>query len=1017
MKKKIKSVSIILLIVSILFLTISVSFAETSGTGGIGDGGSSSATGSGSWNSTVFGFRIAAYNSSNSQKGSVQTYYKSSISELSTWIERDSDGSWTTTPTVLYDYLDIPYAGVSNNYSNLKSLITAAGITLSSGDYVLIEPFTEIGGVLLSFRGISNSTATVTYDGKNYSFSEWYKRPATILADAAKVGNDITVGGKTYTAPSSLCTVSNYSSSKCGYSSNSYLGYGITVVKYEDMYPKGSIEITKKNSVTKTTISGVEFYLYSGSDCEGNNYITKGTTNSSGKITFSDLTPGSYSIYENTIPSGYSTPSTRCTNITVTSDNTTKKDIENSPKGSLTIKKKNNLGVDVTGAEFTVYSGANCTGSIETKLTSSGNVSFTLDAGTYYVEETKVSNSNYYEGVTGGCKQINISAGADTPISWEDNKLSCQYYLDTIVGADKKATTIEEKRNLIKLYNGQYVTGQGTYSTYRGLLNFDNPKCSPEKVTKSYETSCLGVKTSSSSSSSFNENNISMFTEKHGNYTFCLTTFDLENDLGKSNFGTVNSGQAIIKKSGVIAIATLKRTCYNYGDETEELKELNYTDYVSSHPTLNEVTLSQSSKTRISNKNNKTITVEKLDKNDVLIEKGASFNLYEGYDCSAAGNIYNNSSAYVGKLNESGILNFSNLPDGQYSVYEKETFNGITMPGTSGLIMSDGSRTTSNRCTNIDVNSSSSSVNKDIRIIKVGYLLPKVYASNGEGILSYHTKPNKQYKYIGRAIMSQFNFKGPKSLDFNIGLTGFGGETSSSECSYYSEQEVITATTKKNSTTIYKKLGDIYSYELAFRTIDINNPFPGKNGIARRTGLNWSIFSLDANNDNTIDSKDIDNLDKYLNSGSGGLQIGDLSEQPSYGDDIFENSADWEDIWNTEEETEITDLDLRYDMNGDKRVTTSDIETVKRLMNDYINSGSDTYGKTILNNSNSSLGIDKTTNKKVTAKYRIELKPSDIEAIRKYNKQKTYDDYTLTCNSNGNKCTSNFLKKLKEGSL
>ena len=64
---------------------------------------------------------------------------------------------------------------------------------------------------------------------------------------------------------------------------------------------KGGITITKTDAENGAVLSGVHFILYNGN----NNFIAEGDTDSEGKLSFSNLPLGSYSIVETHTPTGY----------------------------------------------------------------------------------------------------------------------------------------------------------------------------------------------------------------------------------------------------------------------------------------------------------------------------------------------------------------------------------------------------------------------------------------------------------------------------------------------------------------------------------------------------------------------------------------------------------------------------------------------------------------------------------------------------------------------------------------
>lgn len=244
MKKKIY----ILMVIFFMILNIDVINADgvISGTGGSSGGTTTGGGGSGT-HLQNYGYAIHFCSVSSD---SCDTYiYKvysfhgikgwETPSGLVGWItatQNDKKYTVKTDPTKLYKYLNIPYTGYNGDYQALKNIISDKEIELTTGDYILIEPFTQIDGELYTFRGIVSTSTKVG----QYSFHENYKAAAMTLANAAKVGNDIEAGGNTYKAPIGPCDQSKYGKSWqkyfCGYDTNKYIGYGITVVRYDQIY-------------------------------------------------------------------------------------------------------------------------------------------------------------------------------------------------------------------------------------------------------------------------------------------------------------------------------------------------------------------------------------------------------------------------------------------------------------------------------------------------------------------------------------------------------------------------------------------------------------------------------------------------------------------------------------------------------------------------------------------------------------------------------------------------------------
>lgn len=252
------------------------------------------------------------------------------------------------------------------------------------------------------------------------------------------------------------------------------------------------------------------------------------------------------------------------------------------PTGTLKITKKNNLGANVSGAGFTVYSGSNCdiNNEIGQYFTNArGEKSIDLSLGNYSLKETKKA-SNYYEDPDDTCINFTITSGTTVTKSFT-NTLTCQYYLDEI---KNNYTGEERKKQLIKLYEGTYNEKQGNYSSYKKLLDFNNPECS-STVSCSYSNDSSCLYTSKGVESTFSENNLSCYneTEKIGTFNlYCLTSFTFDNKLnGVKNFTGI-SGQIIreLSENDVLATATLKKTCYGFGISSSETPSVNYSNYV-----------------------------------------------------------------------------------------------------------------------------------------------------------------------------------------------------------------------------------------------------------------------------------------------------------------------------------------------------------------------------------------------------------------------------------------------------
>jgi hypothetical protein len=147
-----------------------------------------------------------------------------------------------------------------------------------------------------------------------YDYYDWYSKPAILLSNAAKVGSNITVGNKTFTAPTTSCNVDSYSGKKfCGYSSDKNIGYGITVVRYEDIYKNGEIKISIKRNDTQQLIKTKDA-TFRISNSNGQKIID--VTTKLGVVEHS-LEQGTYKIEEIVSPQGYNLSSAKTVYVNI----------------------------------------------------------------------------------------------------------------------------------------------------------------------------------------------------------------------------------------------------------------------------------------------------------------------------------------------------------------------------------------------------------------------------------------------------------------------------------------------------------------------------------------------------------------------------------------------------------------------------------------------------------------------------------------------------------------------------
>ena len=120
-------------------------------------------------------------------------------------------------------------------------------------------------------------------------------------------------------------------------------------VTRENTPVKGSIEILKVDADTKQPLAGVVFRLF---DANGNK-IADGTTDTGGKVTFSNLRLGKYFYQEISTVDGYVLDETKYDFNLTTANLNIKVTRENVPaKGSISVRKVDATGAPLVGAEL-----------------------------------------------------------------------------------------------------------------------------------------------------------------------------------------------------------------------------------------------------------------------------------------------------------------------------------------------------------------------------------------------------------------------------------------------------------------------------------------------------------------------------------------------------------------------------------------------------------------------------------------------------------------------------------------
>lgn len=170
--------------------------------------------------------------------------------------------------------------------------------------------------------------------------------------------------------------------------------YPFEAVTLKFEIPHGSVSVMKNAAVSGVALSGAVFEML---DANGAVIQTQ-TTGSDGTATFSNLTPGAYSVHEKTAPQGYLLSATSTQNVMVTAGVNAQVSFSNDvSKSRIRIVKTDFLTGDaLPGAEFTITrlsapSGGSGIGSVAAVLTTGTDGTAEtgwLEWGRYRIEET-----------------------------------------------------------------------------------------------------------------------------------------------------------------------------------------------------------------------------------------------------------------------------------------------------------------------------------------------------------------------------------------------------------------------------------------------------------------------------------------------------------------------------------------------------------------------------------------------------------------------------------------------------
>jgi len=248
-------------------------------------------------------------------------------------------------------------------------------------------------------------------------------------------------------------------------------------------------------------------------------------------------------------------------------------------KGGIIIEKRKSDGgllFDIDKSiKFRLYKNSNCSGSYYKTAIVPGELVSGLTPGTYYLQEYS-TKSGYHKPQTGEqwyCEPITVDVGVSEKVITVTNYTECEYRFDENMSMKER----------IDLYNDLASNGQD----FNALLDMNNTTdetaCKNIARPTGYTRNCLITDSNSFiNRSSFTEKNLSLYTERYGDYTFCYVYAKGDNRLLRANFGPIGSGRAIISGNRSISRINVDRVCYDFGDNSSQVQPDPLTSYVGS---------------------------------------------------------------------------------------------------------------------------------------------------------------------------------------------------------------------------------------------------------------------------------------------------------------------------------------------------------------------------------------------------------------------------------------------------
>lgn len=341
---------------------------------------------------------------------------------------RNNSNECGTSGDVFYNAAAASVSGFTSCYNSLVSAIQSAKkipsfCGSSSGSAPTIQLSGDTGSAY-DFNGVL----------PNFSFSNGNG------ASFSKSGNTLNITRTGDISESTVFTATRYLPSASNSSYNIWYMSGSSYQTTISLYNAGSSGLNAyfkikapslgNISLTKTTedgknLSGWKFGIYSDAACTN---LVSGpyTTNSSGKLSVSGLTAGTYYVKElgntdSNIDALYSCASTNPQRVTITSGVTASVSFYNKRNaGSVQLVKKTNTGENLGGWQIGLYTDAACTNSVPgSPFTTGADGTVTvsgLQKGTYYAKE--ISTDDPYWEFDTAVKSVTVAISKTAEVTF-----------------------------------------------------------------------------------------------------------------------------------------------------------------------------------------------------------------------------------------------------------------------------------------------------------------------------------------------------------------------------------------------------------------------------------------------------------------------------------------------------------------------------------------------------------------------------------------------------------------------